>query len=158
MLSPAGPPPPSERTGCLGVLWLLVKMPFMILRAVPHTGALLRREAATDSGRRARTGEELTPADHQAAVAAALDEVRSHDAGFDLAATTRAVAGARRVVDQARQAGDASVARPVLSDGLWRVFVLVPGERAGLGVVGLGAVAVGGDDVVAHDRDQLAKQ
>jgi hypothetical protein len=158
MLRPAGPPPPSERTGCLGVLWLLVKMPFMVLRAVPHTGALLRREAATDSGRRARTWEELTPADDQAAVAAALDEVKSHDAGFDLAATTRAVAGARRVVDQARQAGDASVARPVLSDGLWRVFVLLLDERAAHGVVRQGTSAVVGADVVAAARDQLAEQ
>ena len=158
MLSPAGPPPPSQRTGCLGVLWLLVKMPFLILRAVPHTGALLRREAATDSGGRARTWEELAPADDQAAVAAGLAEVKSHDAGFDLVAATRGVVRARRVVDQARQAGDASIARPVLSDGLWRVFVLLLDERAAHGVIREGTSAVVGAEVVAAARDQLAEQ
>jgi hypothetical protein len=139
-------------------LWPLVKMPFMILRVVPHTGALLRREAATDSGQRGRAREELTPADDQAAVAAALAGVRSHDPGFDLAATARGVARARQVVDQARQASDASIARAVLSDGLWRVFVLLLDERAAHGVIRQGTSAVVGADVVAAARDQLAEQ
>jgi hypothetical protein len=158
MRSHADPPPLPERAGCRGLLWVFVKMPFMILRVVPHTGALLRREAATDSGQRARTLEELTPAGDQAAVTAALAQVRSHDAGFDLAATARAVVRARQVVDQARQAGDASIARPVLSDGLWRVLVLLLDARAAHRVIRQGTSAVVGADVVAAVRDQLAEQ
>lgn len=142
----------------MGVMWLLVKMPFMILRVVPHTGALLRHEAATDSGRRAWMLEELTPADDQGAVAAVLAGVRSHDAGFDLAATARAVVQAREAVDQARQAGDASIARPVLSDGLWRVFALLLDERAAHAVTRQGTSAVVDAEIVAAARDQLAEQ
>jgi len=52
-----------DRAGCAGALWLIVKLPFMILRVIPHVGGILRGEAATDSGARARSsGEELTPA------------------------------------------------------------------------------------------------
>jgi hypothetical protein len=139
-------------------LWLLVKMPFMILRVVPHTGALLRREAATDSGRRARAWQELTPPDGQAAVAAVLAEIKSHDSGFDLAATARGVVRVRQVVDRARQAGDASIVRPVLSDGLWRVFALLLDERTAHAVIRQGTSAVVGAEVVAAARDQLAEQ
>jgi hypothetical protein len=107
-----------------------LKLPFMILRVIPHVGGILRGEAATDAGARARSsGEELTPADDHAVVAAALAALRSRDAGFDLAATTRGVVRAREVVDLARQAGDASAARQVMSDGLWRVFVLLLAEQ-----------------------------
>src|ERR1700691_5988825 len=110
-----------DRPGCAGVLWPLAKMPFMILRVVPHLGNMLRHEAATETGVRAQTSaEELTPADDQAVVAAALAGIRSHDAGFDLAATTSGVGRAREVVDRARQAGDASAARAGMSDGLGR--------------------------------------
>jgi hypothetical protein len=139
-------------------LWLLVKVPFMILRVVPHTGALLRREAATDSGRQARTWQELTPPDGRAAVAAVLAEVRAHDAGFELEATARAVVRARQVVDQARQTGDPSIARPVLSDGLWRVFALLLAERTAHAVIRQETSAVVGAEVVMAARDQLAEQ
>jgi hypothetical protein len=140
------------------LLWLLVKLPFMILRVVPHTGALFRREAATDSGPRARAREELTPADGQAAMAAVLAEVRSHDAGFDLAATAQGVVRVRRVVAKARQTGDASIARPVLSDGLWRVFVLLLAERTTHAVTRQDTSEVMGAEVVAAARDRLAEQ
>src|SRR5580658_9588721 len=158
MHSPAGPPPSPERAGCLGVLWLLVKVPFMILRVVPHTGALLRREAATDSGRQARTWQELTPPDGRAAVAAVLAEVRAHDAGFELEATARAVVRARQVVDRARQTGDPSIARPVLSDGLWRVFALLLAERTAHAVIRQETSAVVGAEVVMAASDQLTEQ
>ena len=131
----------------------------MILRVIPHVGGILRGEAATDSGARARTsGEELTLADDQAVVAAALTKLKSQDAGFDLAATTRGVVRAREVVDLARQAGDASAAREVMSDGLWRVFVLLLAERTAHGVRRHGTSVVVGAEVVAVSRDQLAEQ
>jgi hypothetical protein len=140
-------------------LWLLLKLPFMILRVIPHVGAILRGEAATDSGARARSsGEELTPADDHGVVAAGLAALRSRDGGFDLAATTRGVVRAREVVDLARQAGDASAARQVMSDGLWRVFVLLLAERAAHGVRREGTSVVVGAEVVAATRDRLAEQ
>src|SRR5450755_4426348 len=148
-----------NRTGCAGILWLMLRLPFMILRVIPHVGGILRGEAATDSGARARTsGEELTLADDQAVVAAALTKLKSQDAGFDLAATTRGVVRAREVVDLARQAGDASAAREVMSDGLWRVFVLLLAERTAHGVRCHGTSVVVGAEVVAVSRDQLAEQ
>jgi hypothetical protein len=147
------------RAGCAGALWLLLKLPFMILRVIPHIGGILRGEAATDSGARARsTGEELTPADDQAVVAAALATLKSRDGAFDLAATTRGVVRAREVVDLARQAGDASAARQVMSDGLWRVFVLLLAERAAHGVRRQGTSVVVGAEVVAATHDRLAEQ
>lgn len=158
MRGPAASRPPQERASCLGLLWLLVKLPFMILRVVPHTGAVLRREAATDSGRRAGTWQELTPPDRQAAVAAVLAEVRAHDPGFDVAATARGVVRARQVVGQARQTGDASIARPVLSDGLWRVLGLLLDARTAHQVLRPGTSAVVGAEVVAATRDRLAEQ
>jgi hypothetical protein len=148
-----------DRTGCAGGLWLLLKLPFMILRVIPHVGDILRGEAATDSGARARSsGEELTPADDHGVVAAGLAALRSRDGGFDLAATTRGVVRAREVVDLARQAGDASAARLVMSDGLWRVFVLLLAERAAHGVRREGTSVVVGAEVVAATRDRLAEQ
>jgi hypothetical protein len=137
----------------------MLRLPFMILRVIPHVGGILRGEAATDSGARARTsGEELTLADDQAVVAAALTRLKSQDAGFDLAATTRGVVRAREVVDLGRQAGDASAAREVMSDGLWRVFVLLLAERTAHGVRRHGTSVVVGAEVVAVSRDQLAEQ
>jgi transposase len=137
----------------------MLRLPFMILRVIPHVGGILRGEAATDSGARARTsGEELTPADDQAVVAAALTRLKSLDAGFDLAATTRGVVRAREVVGLARQSGDASAARQVMSDGLWRVFVLLLAERTAHGVRRQGTSVVVGAEVVAATRDQLAEQ
>jgi hypothetical protein len=137
----------------------MLRLPFMILRVIPHVGGILRGEAATDSGARARTsGEELTLADDRAVVAAALTKLKSQDAGFDLAATTRGVVRAREVVDLARQAGDASAAREVMSDGLWRVFVLLLAERTAHGVRRHGTSVVVGAEVVAVSRDQLAEQ
>jgi hypothetical protein len=148
-----------DRPGCAGVLWPLAKMPFMILRVVPHLGNMLRHEAATETGVRAQTSaEELTPADDQAVVAAALAGIRSHDAGFDLAATTSAVGRAREVVDRARQAGDASAARAVLSDGLWRVFGLLLEARAAHFVQRQETSAILAAEVVAATRDPLAEQ
>lgn len=103
---------PRGRAGCASVSWLLVKLPFMILRVVPHLGDILRREAAAQAGVRAQaSAEELGPADDAAAVAAALAGIRAHDAGFELAATARGAGRAREVVDRARQPGDASAAR-----------------------------------------------
>jgi hypothetical protein len=148
-----------DRAGCAGALWVMLKLPFMILRVIPHVGGILRGEAATDSGARARSsGEELTPADDQAVVAAALATLKSRDGGFDLAATTRGVVRAREVVDLARRAGDASAARQVMSDGLWRVFVLLLAERAAHGVRREGTSVVVGTEVVAASRDRLAEQ
>ena len=150
---------PRENPGCAGAIWQLLKLPFMILRVIPHVGGILRGEAATDSGARARsTGEELTPADDRAVVAAALAALKSRDGGFDLAATTRGFVRAREVVDLARQAGDASAARQVMSDGLWRVFVLLLAERAAHGVRRQGTSAVLGAQVVAATGDRLAEQ
>jgi hypothetical protein len=150
---------PGDRAGCAGVLWLLVKLPFMVLRVVPHLGDILRREAAAQTGVRAQTSaEELSPADDQAAVAAALAGIRAHDAGFDLAATAAGVGRAREVVDRARQAGDASAAREVLSDGLWRVFVLLLDVRAAHGVRRLGTSVIVAAEAVAAARDPLAEQ
>jgi hypothetical protein len=137
----------------------MLRLPFMILRVIPHVGSILRGEAATDSGAQARgSGEELTPADDHAAVAAALATLKLRDDGFDLAATTRGVVRAREVVDLARQAGDASAARQVMSDGLWRVFVLLLAERAAHGVRRHGTSVVVGTEVVAATRDRLAEQ
>jgi transposase len=137
----------------------MLRLPFMILRVIPHTGGILRGEAATDSGARARSsGEELSPADDQAMVAAALAALKSRDGGFDLAATTRGVVRAREAVDRARQAGDASAARQVMSDGLWRVFVLLLAERAAHGVRRQGTSVVVGAEVVAATHDRLAEQ
>jgi hypothetical protein len=148
-----------DRAGCAGAVWVMLKLPFMILRVIPHVGGILRGEAATDSGARARSsGEELTPADDQAVVAAALATLKSRDGGFDLAATTSGVVRAREVVNLARQAGDASAARQIMSDGLWRVFVLLLAERAAHGVRRQGTSVVVGAEVVAATRDRLAEQ
>ncbi len=92
--------------GCAGLLWFFIKLPFMIIVMVPRLGQVLRNEAATDTGMRARSGrEELTPADDQAVVAAGLVEMKSRDAGFDVAAPVRRVVRASEVVDQARRTG-----------------------------------------------------
>jgi len=108
---------------------------------------------------RARASAEgLTPVDDQAVVAAALAGISAHDAGFDLAATTRGVGRAREVVDRARQAGDASAAREVLSDGLWRVFALLLEARAAHVVQRQGTSAIVAAEVVAATRDPLAEQ
>jgi len=140
-------------------LWFFIKLPFMIIGMVPRLGQVLRNEAATDTGMRARSGrEELTPADDQALVAAGLVEMKSRDAGFDVAAPVRGVVRASEVVDQARRTGDASAARQVLSEGLWRVFVMLLDERAAHGVRRQGTHAVAGATVVAATRDQLAEQ
>jgi hypothetical protein len=147
-----------DRPGCVGIFWLFIKLPFMIVRVIPHVGSLLRREAATATGERARASAELTPADDRAVIVAALALVGSHDTGFDLAAVTSGVVRAREVVTRARQTGDASAARQVLSDGLWRVFVLLLDERAAHNVRHEGTSAVTGVSVVAATRDRLAEQ
>jgi hypothetical protein len=140
-------------------MWMFIKLPFMIIGMGRHIGQVLRHEAATDTGARARSGaEQLTPADGQAALAAVLAEVRSRDPGFDVAVPIRGVVRAREVVDQARRTGDASVARQVLADGLWQVQVLLLDERAAHGVHREGTSAVTGASVVAANRDQLAEQ
>jgi hypothetical protein len=159
MRSQAGGPGAGDRAGCAGVLWLLVRLPFMVLRVVPHLGDILRREAAGQAGARAQlSAEQLSPADDQAAVAAVLAGIRAHDAGFDLAATATGVGRARAVVDRARQAGDASAAREVLSDGLWRVFVLLLEVRAAHGVRRQGTSVIVAAEPVAAARDPLAEQ
>ena len=150
---------PGDRAGCAGVLWLLVKLPFMILRVVPHLGDILRREAAAQTGAAARmSAEELSPAEGQAAVAAVLAGIRAHDAGFDLAGTATGVGRAREVVDRARRAGDASAAREVLSDGLWRVFALLLEARAAHGVQRQGTSVIVAAEAVEAARDPLAEQ
>src|SRR5215469_1326569 len=82
---------PQQRAGCASGLWLMIKLPFMFLRAVPRIGEIVRHEAATTTGDRAQAYEQLTPAANPDAVAAVLATVRSRDPGFDLDATTRAV-------------------------------------------------------------------
>jgi hypothetical protein len=155
----ADTPASQDRSGCAGIFVLyIIKLPFMILRVVPHVGSLLRREAATATGERALASAELTPADDRAAITAALAQVESHDSGFDLAAVTSGVVRAREVVVGARQTGDASAARQVLSDGLWRVFVLLLDARAAHDVQREGTSAVVGASVVAATRDRLAEQ
>jgi predicted lipid-binding transport protein (Tim44 family) len=137
----------------------MLKLPFMMLRGIPEFGAILRQEAATTTGQRARASyEQLTPAVDPAAVATVLAQVKAHDPGFNLAATTRGVERARQAVHQARQAGDASAARPVLSDGLWNVFAMVLESRTAHGVRREETSRVVRSTVVAAYRDQLAEQ
>jgi hypothetical protein len=104
MPRPATARRPEQRKGCLGGLWLIYKMPFQFLWRAPQLGEAFRRTAATTAGARAQKSfEQLIPPADRAACAAVLAEVRSHDAGFDLAATARGVARARQIVDQARK-------------------------------------------------------
>jgi len=145
--------------GCAGALWMFFKLPFTILRAAPQLGQFMRAEAATTSGARVRAATEaLTAPDNPAAVAAALAGVSAHDPGFDLAATTHGVIRARAIVSQARQDGDASAARRVLSDGLWRVFGLLLEGYAAHDARRYESSAVAGTAVVSATRDQLAEQ
>jgi Tim44-like domain len=151
--------PSRDRAGDGSVLWYLARLPFMILRVVPHTGELLRHEAATTTGERAQAGgAELSPADDRATVAAVLAEITSRDPGFDLPATTRGVVRAREAVDMARQASDASSARPVMSDGLWRVFALLLQTRTAHRVHRQATSVIIAGEIVAATRDQLAEQ
>jgi len=126
---------PQPRKGCASGLWLMIKLPFMFLRTIPRIGEIVRHEAATTTGERAQASyEQLTPAANPDAVAAVLATVRSRDPGFDLDATTRAVVRARAVVNQARQSGDASAARQVMSQGLWSVFAILLHRGAARGL------------------------
>jgi hypothetical protein len=150
---------PQERMGCASGLWLMVKLPFMFLRAIPWIGEIVRREAATTTGERAQASyEQLTPAANPGAVTAVLATIRSRDAGFDLDATTRAVVRARAVVNQARQSGDASVARQVMANGLWSVFAILLDKGAARGLRREEKSVVVSAKVVAATRDQLAEQ
>jgi hypothetical protein len=159
MPRPATARPPRQRKGCLGGLWLIYKMPFQFLWRAPQLGEAFRRTAATTAGVRAQQSfEQLTPPMDRAACVAVLAEVRSHDAGFDLAATARGVVRARQIVDQARLAGDASAARQVMSDGLWQVFVMVLDSRAAHDIRRQGTSTVVEAKVVAATRDLLAEQ
>jgi hypothetical protein len=159
MAEPAAEQAPRQQIGCLAGLWLMFKLPFMFLRAVPYFGAVLRHEAATTTGERAQVSfEELTPPADRAACAAVLAEVRSHDTRFDLAATARGVVRARQIVDKARLTGDASAARQVLSDGLWQVLVMVLDSHEDRNVHREGASTVVEAKVVDATRDPLAEQ
>lgn len=159
MPRPAAEQAPRRQPGCLGGLWLIYKMPLAFLWRAPRLGAAFRHTAATTAGIRAKTSyHQLTPPADRAACAAVLAEVRSHDAGFDLAATARGVVRARQIVDQARLAGDASAARQVLSDGLWQVFVMILDSRAAHNIRRQGTSAVVEAKVAAATRDQLAEQ
>jgi hypothetical protein len=159
MPRPATARPPEQRKGCLGGLWLIYKMPFQFLWRAPQLGEAFRHTAATTAGVRAQQSfEQLTPPADRATCAAVLAEVRSHDAGFDLAATARGVVRARQIVDQARMTGDASPARQVMSDGLWQVFVMVLDSRAAHDIHRQGTSTVVEAKVVAATRDQLAEQ
>jgi hypothetical protein len=159
MAEPAAEQAPRQQIGCLAGLWLMFKLPFMFLRAVPYFGAVLRHEAATTTGERAQVSfEELTPPADRAACAAVLAEVRSHDTRFDLAATARGVVRARQIVDKARLTGDASAARQVLSDGLWQVLVMVLDSHEDRNVHREGTSTVVEAKVVDATRDPLAEQ
>jgi Tim44-like domain len=150
---------PEQRTGCVSGLWLMFKLPFLFLRALPWMGEIIRREAATTTGERAQASyEQLTPAANPAAVTAVLAAIRSRDAGFDLDATTRGVVRARAAVNQARQSGDASAARLIMSNGLWSVFAMLLDQGAARGVHREEKSAVASARVVAATRDQLAEQ
>jgi hypothetical protein len=159
MAGPAAEQAPRQQMGCLAGLWLMFKLPFMFLKAVPVFGTVLRYEAATTTGERAQISfEELTPPADRAACAAVLAEVRSHDTGFDLAATARGVVRARQIVDQARLTGDASAARQVMSDGLWQVLVMILANCAAHDVHREGTSTVVEAKVVDAARDPLAEQ
>jgi hypothetical protein len=145
--------------GCIGALWGFIKLPFMIIAMVRHPGQLLRMEAATDTGMRAQCGpEQLTAAEDPAAVMAGVAEVKSRDTAFDAAMPIRGVLRAREVVDRARQTLDASAARQVMAEGLWRMFVLLLDERAAHRVRRMGESTVENATVVAVARDQFAEQ
>jgi hypothetical protein len=159
MPTQAGARAPEERMGCASGLWLMFKLPFMFLRAIPLMGEIVRREAATTTGERAQASyEQLTPAANPDAVTAVLATIRSRDAAFDLDATTRGVVRARAVVNEARQSGDASIARLVMSSGLWSVFVMLLDKGAARGVRREDKSVVVSAKVVAATRDQLAEQ
>jgi hypothetical protein len=148
-----------ERMGCASGLWLMFKLPFMFLRAIPWIGEIVRHEAATTTGERAQASyEQLTPAANPGAVTAVLATIRSRDADFDLDATTTGVVRARAAVNRARQSGDASIARPVMSHGLWSVFVMLLDQGAARGVRREDTSVVVSAKVVAATRDQLAEQ
>jgi Tim44-like domain len=157
---PASGPAAGQQMGCTGCLWLFIKLPFaMLARIIPRLGGFLRQEAAMTTGKRARARyEQLTPVGDPAAVRAVLAQIKAHDPGFDLAAMTRGVERAREIVSQARQAGDASAARPVLSDGQWNVFAMVLDYRTADGVRRQETSRVARSTVVAAHRDQLAEQ
>jgi len=160
-MAPAGSDAPAKRKpmGCGGLVGFFIKLPFMIIAMIRHLGPLLRQQAATDTGRRAREGgEQLTPAQDPAAVTAGLAAVASRDPGFDVAVTVRGVQRARAVVEQARRTGDTSAARQVLSEGLWRLFVMLLAGRADHEVRRYETSAVAGAAVVAATRDQLSEQ
>jgi hypothetical protein len=159
MAEPAAEQAPRQQMGCLAGLWLMSRLPFMFLKAVPYFGAVLRHEAATTTGERAQISfEELTPPADRAASAAVLAEVRSHDTGFDLAATARGLVRARQIVGQARLTGDASAARQVLSDGLWQVLVMILDNHAAHNIRRKGTSTVVEAKVVDATRDPLAEQ
>jgi hypothetical protein len=159
MAEPAAEQAPRQQMGCLAGLWFMFKFPFMWMRAVPLFGLVLRHEAATTTGERAQISfEELTPPADRAACAAVLAEVRSHDTGFDLAATARGVVRARQIVEQARLTGDASPARQVLSDGSWQVLVMILDNNAARNVHREGTSTVVEAKVVDATRDPLAEQ
>jgi hypothetical protein len=150
---------PQQRMGCASGLWLMFKLPFMFLRAVPWIGEIVRREAATTTGERAQASfGQLTPAANPGAVTAVLATIRSRDPGFDLDATTRGIVRARWAVNQARQSGDAPAARLVMSNGLWSVFAMLLDQGAVRGVHREDKSAVASARVVAATRDQLAEQ
>jgi hypothetical protein len=114
-------------------LWLLLKLPFMILRVIPHVGAILRGEAATDSGARARSsGEELTPVDDQAVVHAAgragsaaatvtgVQDLQSVDPGFDVTAFLDSARIAVGAYAMAHSAQDDRLLRRITTSGYWQ--------------------------------------
>jgi hypothetical protein len=154
----AGRHPASEgdgahRLGCARATWFFLTLPFTLLRLVPHIGSILRGEAATDSGARARTAP-AGPARTDPFPAATA--VFASDPGFDLATTTAAVVRARQVVEVCRQARDPSAARQVMSDGLWRVFAMLLVERAAHDLRRLGTSDVVDAAVASVVQDRLA--
>jgi hypothetical protein len=149
----------ADRPGCWRATWFFVKLPFMLLRVVPHLGDVLRHEAATDTGSRARScSEQLVPAQDKKVIAAVLSAIVAHDPGLDVRATTDAVVGAREVVNRSRESLDPSGARLVMSEGLWRVFCMLLDARRSHGVSRQGISMVTSASVASAVRDQVSEE
>jgi hypothetical protein len=146
----------AHQLGCARATWFFVTLPFTLLRLVPHIGSILRGEAATDSGARARTARAGTAPTDPYPTATTVSAAFARDPRFDLAATAAAVIRARNVVEACRQARDPSGARQVMSDGLWRVFAMLLEERAAHDLRRLGTTHVVDTAVASVVQDRLA--
>jgi len=140
-------------------MWFFFKLPFMLLRVTPQIPQVLRHEAASETGPRARSGpEQLVAPQDQELIAGTLTAIAARDPGFDARATTEAVIRARDTVDRSRQSLDLSEARLVVSDGLWRVFAMLQEARSAHALRRQGTSAVTSATVVAAVQDQLSEE